>query len=235
MKIFETIRNNLVTFGFNSHESHLFNGKIAIGILLFGLTLLSNVVFISSIDDVILMDYVNSFSLISTLAELGICSATIGLQQTELFELIERLEVPINRSNSNIHFLETFDWFIKNLGLKYETSNAIHEGTNRQIEKISGILYIGLVKVLPQCIIWPVFLISFVKYFATDLNADAFELPLAWWWVAFFQTISWNFSIIEHRFLYNNTNEGYHSIGVAQSDIWLRWLCNGWHLPIYVF
>lgn len=70
---------------------------------------------------------------------------------------------------------------IKISGLKYARSRAIYEDTNRQLEKLSGILYVAFVKVLPQLMIWPTFALSYVKYFATDLGADAFELPLFLW------------------------------------------------------
>lgn len=69
------------------------------GILLFGLTILSMVVFFSLIDDVILMDYVQFFSVVSSLVEIGICSFTVVLQKTKQFELIGRVEALINTSN----------------------------------------------------------------------------------------------------------------------------------------
>lgn len=75
------------------------------GILLFGLALLLSVAFISSIDDVILMDYVEFFSMTSALVEIGICSATIVIQQTKLFELIDRFEALINKSRLISYFV----------------------------------------------------------------------------------------------------------------------------------
>lgn len=65
--------------------------------------------------------------------------------------------------------------------MKYAQSKAIYEDTHRFLEKVSGILYVAFVKVLPQLIIWPTFAMSYVKYFTTDLKADAFELPLFLW------------------------------------------------------
>lgn len=70
----------------------------------------------------------------------------------------------------------------KMLGLKNApSSKAMYDSTNQHVEKICHILYVGCVKVIPQCIIWPSFVISFVKFFATDLDADAFELPVPLW------------------------------------------------------
>lgn len=70
---------------------------------------------------------------------------------------------------------------LKILGMECPTSKAEYEKTNQLVEKISDISSVILVKVMPQCVIWPQFVISFAKYFATDLNDGAFELPLTWW------------------------------------------------------
>lgn len=72
---------------------------------------------------------------------------------------------------------------IKILGLKFGSSKAIYANTNQSVEKVSDILYVVFIKVLLPSVIWPKFVISFVKYFATDLGGDAFDLPLPWWWV----------------------------------------------------
>lgn len=73
---------------------------------------------------------------------------------------------------------------LKILGLKYaQSSEATYEDKNRLVEQISGILYVAFTKVVPHLAIWPQFVISFVKYFATDLNGAAFELPIPAWYV----------------------------------------------------
>lgn len=69
----------------------------------------------------------------------------------------------------------------------------MYENTNRLVEKISVILYVGLVKVLPTCVIWSQFMICLVKYFATDLNGAAFELVVPLWYVGLFFLMNSNF------------------------------------------
>lgn len=79
----------------------------------------------------------------------------------------------------------------ENLGSKCATK-AMYEDTNRQVEKISGTLYTVLVKVLPQCMIWPTFVVGVVKYHAMDADEDgeALELPIPLWFVCFPPDIS---------------------------------------------
>lgn len=69
------------------------------------------------------------------------------------------------------------------LGFKNASSKVIYEDTNRLLEKISGFLRVFFLKVLPQFMIWPTFVMSFAKYFVTDLGADAFEMPILVWCV----------------------------------------------------
>lgn len=81
-------------------------------------------------------------------------------------------------SEKSINYKKTI---LKILGLECPTSKAVYKNTNQLVEKISDIPSAILVKVMPQCVIGPKFVISFAKYFATDLNNGAFELPLTWW------------------------------------------------------
>lgn len=70
---------------------------------------------------------------------------------------------------------------MKLLGLEHETATAIYEQTNRRVEKVADIFFVGFVKVLPTCVFLATFLLSFIKYFTTDLGGDAFELPVLGW------------------------------------------------------
>lgn len=115
----------------------------------------------------------------------------------------------------------------KLLGLKHAISKTIYEDASRQVENLSGILYVVFVKVFPQVVIWPLFVLSLIKYFATDLGGDAFELPILLWYVsaAPMSLIDFSSNIL---FPFNCTFvKGYHSIGNVQWDIWLPWLGSG--------
>lgn len=73
----------------------------------------------------------------------------------------------------------------------------IYDDTNRQVEKISRVLYVVCVEVLPQCSVWPKFVASFVEYLTADsaetthnnsssididLGSEVFQLPAPMWY-----------------------------------------------------
>lgn len=94
------------------------------------------------------------------------------------------------QSNGNL-ILITLSTFIS--GLKNAAAKAIHDATDRHVEKLSRILNLDLATWLPQFIIWPTFVLCFVKYFAAGLDSDAFQLPFPFWWAD--QPHSRNFEI----------------------------------------
>lgn len=80
------------------------------------------------------------------------------------------------------------------LGLKDPASKAVHEETNRRVEKISRILHVATGVVCPQFVVWPKFLGCFAIYFTTDVGSEAFELPFPMWYAYF-----WNADLITNR------------------------------------
>lgn len=67
------------------------------------------------------------------------------------------------------------------LGQGNPTSKAIHDVTNRKVEKISRLLCVAVGKVSPQILVWPKFIGCFAVYLTTDLGSEAFELPIPLW------------------------------------------------------
>lgn len=139
-------------------------------------------------ENVILMDYMESINILSSLALVGLSFIVIVRQQTELLAFIESLEKLINKSNPFYRFdfqifkEKQIQWDdSKIVGLVHETSKALYEDTNQLVERISGIFYAVFVNVLPSCIVCSQFVTSFAKYFSTDLAGDAFELPIGAW------------------------------------------------------
>lgn len=99
MKIFVQIQKDLVFLGINPSESNRINWKIAMGLLLFGLNILSVVTFIFSIEnDNNLMDYVNGFCIFCAMCELCVCLLAIVWQKTKVFQVIGSFEKLINKS-----------------------------------------------------------------------------------------------------------------------------------------
>lgn len=63
------------------------------------------------------------------------------------------------------------------LGSKIPASKAIYAETNRQVEKWSKFIFLGIAEVTPICLVWPKFVVSLITYLTTDLGNDALELP----------------------------------------------------------
>lgn len=68
-----------------------------------------------------------------------------------------------------------------NLGMEDAASKVIYQKSTQQIGKASRFLHVALLKITVHCMMWPIVIISFAKYFATDLGENAFELPLFGW------------------------------------------------------
>lgn len=98
MKIFVQIQKDLVFLGINPNESNRINWKTIMGILLFGLNLLSVFIFIFSIENDNLMDYVNGFCIFCAMCELCTCLLAIIWQKSKLFQVIGSFERLINHS-----------------------------------------------------------------------------------------------------------------------------------------
>lgn len=61
------------------------------------------------------------------------------------------------------------------------TSELIHQKCIEKVEKLVQNLYIIIKIVVQNCVIWPTFIVSFVTYFTTDLQSEAFQLPFYIW------------------------------------------------------
>lgn len=104
----------------------------------------------------------------------------------KVFKLIENLNGTIDESEYTLYTCQIRSSFWSNLidyvlGVKNPVSKTIHNQTKQQIEKHFRRLDIILVKATPVCVTLPMFIISFVAYFTTDIGADAFELPVHMW------------------------------------------------------
>lgn len=66
-------------------------------------------------------------------------------------------------------------------GLKYAASEKRFTKINRQVEKMSEIVYFIMVKISVPAILGPKAIHSYYTHFSTDLGADAFESPLPMW------------------------------------------------------
>lgn len=53
----------------------------------------------------------------------------------------------------------------------------MYEKTNRLVEKVSNMIYIGMMKWGVPFFVLPKAIVSYVTYFTTDAGSEAFELP----------------------------------------------------------
>lgn len=67
--------------------------------------------------------------------------------------------------------------------MKYPALKSSYIENNQQIEKWSEIIYLIVAKMTPIAFILPKFIVSIFIYFTTNLENDAFELPLPMWYV----------------------------------------------------
>lgn len=60
-------------------------------------------------------------------------------------------------------------------------SKTIYTGTDKKLQHVSKIMDFVIIKVTPICVTVPMFVVSMVKYFTTDLGGEAFDLPFHQW------------------------------------------------------
>lgn len=99
MDSLEIVRMKLLVLGINSKRSHPINWQMSIGFFVLGSSTLSNVAFFFLAENIVLMDYVKVFCVITVLIQLLITLIAISLQQMKFIELIEVIEKIIKGSN----------------------------------------------------------------------------------------------------------------------------------------
>lgn len=67
-------------------------------------------------------------------------------------------------------------------GLSNPTSKAIYKKTNRKVQIGIEILDLLMMKLSPNCLLFPHFIVSFYVYFTTDAGRDAFEMQFPVWY-----------------------------------------------------
>lgn len=68
--------------------------------------------------------------------------------------------------------------------MENSASKKLFEKTNQRMEKLSEIISYLASKVIPVCSVLPRFIGSFLAYFITDKDNDAFELPVPMWYIS---------------------------------------------------
>lgn len=98
MEIFQVLRKKLTILNISPTGSNSFNWKIAMCFLMLGYSIFSNIIFIRITENIVLLDYVKVFCIVTELTKMGLCLATIALRQMKLFEILGNIESLINKS-----------------------------------------------------------------------------------------------------------------------------------------
>lgn len=67
------------------------------------------------------------------------------------------------------------------LGLDDPISKTIYKQSHQLVEKWSQFVISVMVRFTIPIFMWPTFIISYFKYYMTDLQADAFQMPYPFW------------------------------------------------------
>lgn len=69
------------------------------------------------------------------------------------------------------------------LGLQCEKSRAMYDRINNLMEKLSKIAYFAIFGVSIPGFVIPKAILSYIKYYTTNLGGDAFDLSIPMWYV----------------------------------------------------
>lgn len=192
MKIFQTIQTQYSILGVcppnQSTQKFSVIWRYLVGFSLFVYLILSQFLYMVHVASGF-MEYVQLICAISGTLLLFFGLAAIGFRKSTLFEIIDRIEKLIATSETTInHLFFEFNFILRIkrnlcvfLGFKYPKSKAFFLKTNRQVERLSEIIFMLIMKIglpgfmLPKCIV------SLTVYIRTDTGRDAFELPIPMW------------------------------------------------------
>lgn len=195
MKIFRIIQKQYAIVGIGPYEQFTqkcpVNGREFLGFLLFGCLILTQLVYIYRVASSF-MEYIVCICSVSGGIIVFVCFAAIVFGKISLFECIGWIEnlIEISKMQSYRNYL--YKWFILNTisfqtlksftsGCKYPISEAFFFKANQQIERLSEIVFMAMLKVLLQLLLLPKCIASFGIYFTTDSGSDSFQLPIPLW------------------------------------------------------
>lgn len=191
MKLFQSIQNSFAHMGINSDQSiqsHSFNIKNVISILLHITSVISTILYLLKVADSF-GDYTNAAFSISGVTVSGLGAVNVIWTMKKWFNVMNDFEKIINKRKSKIKKLKRFHQnYLCNLQnilfsglINPECDIRTYEKCNRKIEKLCQTIKFYGLKVWPPCIILPKFVFSFYLYFVKNAENDAFELPLYMW------------------------------------------------------
>lgn len=191
-QIFESLQRNFAYAGIAANlarQSYPFNGAVTFGLLFLGFDIVSLLLFIAY-DAEQFDEYTQAVNNLSVLTLITVALLILIVKIKQLFEFIDSGNDLVNISELDTKSIlshrvcRNYAINVVNiLGLKYSPSSSIFRKVIRFEQKLSNIIFFILVKVIPVFVCTPVVISAFLKYFATDLGTDAFELIYPMWYV----------------------------------------------------
>lgn len=100
MEVFKTLKNNLIVLGISlkqSMQARPLNGRIALGSITIGLSVLSHAAFLLNVADGF-TEYIQSIYWFSATLLIAVSFANIVLKMTKLFKFFDNLDQFVNES-----------------------------------------------------------------------------------------------------------------------------------------
>lgn len=205
MKIFQAVQKRYAVVGISSTNQSTpklpFNKRILLGFVLFGHSIVLQFKYLFYVASGF-VGHVESICSICGTVIIFISFTAITLKKVSLFEVIDAIEKLIDTSKRILNFKwckiirrVKLELFVP--GNKYPKSKRFFLKTNRQVERLSEIVFTVVMKVFLQCFLFPKCVVSFGVYFFTDSGRDSFQLPFPMWWI-----LSWKDQMLKQ--LLNN-------------------------------
>lgn len=176
MKLFQSIQKSFSLLGISQNQSR-FNDRMLLAASIFSAGTTLNIVFVFT-GTKTFREFTDAVYVACATAVFLICFAKIVFKMDKLFKLIDFIENIVDKSKLKMHDEHSFGQnYIFVIGSEHPEMKVMYIEVNRQVEKLSDIAYLVMVKVTPVCLILPKIVISVFVYFTTDLGYDALELP----------------------------------------------------------
>lgn len=190
MIIFEIVQRYYGALGIcPSHQSTSkfpFNERVFAGFLIFGSCIVLHAMYIVHVANDFI-EYVECSCSLSATIIIFVCFLAAVFKRTELFESINNTKELIESSKNGfqIRFSCVYDFLrFENLFTpesKHSKSRILFLKTIHQVEQMSEIVFMVVVKVALQLVMLPKSIASYSIYFFSDLGDDPFQIPVPLW------------------------------------------------------
>lgn len=188
VKAFEVVQKHYATIGIisiplQSSQKYPFSVRVFGGFLLFGCSIASHFVYMFY-EANNFMEYMDCICATFASIMLFACFAIINSERTLLFESIDKIEKLIESSKTwgLKHYFLGYNWRIWPIsGSKYPKSERFFLKSSQQVDRLSKIVFIAILKLFLLFAMLPKCIVSFSAYYIMDLKTESFQLPIPMW------------------------------------------------------